>query len=328
MNKNNIGKVLALVIAALTVLAAFAGMAGKATVKDNDASAARLDLTAPTLETASPKMISPEKAVMRSMEGTLSKGGSPQPNVVHTADSFENDVVGDTPDNPPWTTQESTSNPTAWGTYTFANDTNGNIPANPPWQTIDGQNGYDYYWKTMEDATSGQTLDGAYWSGTQGRFYGMAGDATLTAQAPPAGGPPATIDARFTRGTMSARFNEGTDTNAQSIFGPIGIEAGGNVDHAFAGGQIYFSTTATQRLDLYVYDYNTGGAAILIVLYAGAVYWFPGGTQTALTGATIVEGFNGAATYLTDVLADAVVLKRGQGYWVYVPADTTWTVNW
>jgi hypothetical protein len=46
------------------------------------------------------------------------------------------------------------------------------------------------------------------------------------------------------------------------------------------------------------------------------------------TGATIVEGFKASATYKTEVLADGVCLKKGAGYWVYAPADTTWTVDW
>jgi hypothetical protein len=52
------------------------------------------------------------------------------------------------------------------------------------------------------------------------------------------------------------------------------------------------------------------------------------GQLKAATGATIVEGYNAGATYLTSALSDATVLKKGQAYWVMVPADTTWTVNW
>ncbi|MEW5936738.1 MAG: hypothetical protein AB1665_02835 [Candidatus Thermoplasmatota archaeon] len=48
----------------------------------------------------------------------------------------------------------------------------------------------------------------------------------------------------------------------------------------------------------------------------------------AATGAIYVEGFSGAATYKTVVLADTYILKKGEAYWVYVPADTIWTVNW
>ena len=46
------------------------------------------------------------------------------------------------------------------------------------------------------------------------------------------------------------------------------------------------------------------------------------------TGATIVEGFDGGAEYLTQPLPDGNVLQRGQGYWINVPTDVMWTVEW
>jgi parallel beta-helix repeat protein len=48
----------------------------------------------------------------------------------------------------------------------------------------------------------------------------------------------------------------------------------------------------------------------------------------ASTGATIVEGFDPGATYKTQTLADSYELQRGEGYWVFVPADRTWLVDW
>jgi carboxypeptidase T len=52
------------------------------------------------------------------------------------------------------------------------------------------------------------------------------------------------------------------------------------------------------------------------------------GQLKAATGATTVEGFSAPATYKTIVLADGFVMKRSQAYWVYVPADIVWTVDW
>ncbi|MBI5000609.1 MAG: exo-alpha-sialidase [Euryarchaeota archaeon] len=46
------------------------------------------------------------------------------------------------------------------------------------------------------------------------------------------------------------------------------------------------------------------------------------------TGATMVEGFNASATYKTSILPDSYTLLRGRGYWIYVPAGTTWVVDW
>ncbi|MCK4267051.1 MAG: VCBS repeat-containing protein, partial [Thermoplasmata archaeon] len=45
------------------------------------------------------------------------------------------------------------------------------------------------------------------------------------------------------------------------------------------------------------------------------------------TGATAVEGFNASAPYRIGVLPGDYVLQIGEGYWVQVPFDTTWTVN-
>ena len=44
------------------------------------------------------------------------------------------------------------------------------------------------------------------------------------------------------------------------------------------------------------------------------------------TGATQVEGFNTGGPYYLRALSDADVLTAGLGYWVYVPANTLWTV--
>ncbi|MCK5037558.1 MAG: right-handed parallel beta-helix repeat-containing protein, partial [Thermoplasmata archaeon] len=46
------------------------------------------------------------------------------------------------------------------------------------------------------------------------------------------------------------------------------------------------------------------------------------------TGYTMVEGFNATAPYHVEVLADNYVMKPGEGYWVHVPADTGWVVDW
>ncbi|MEW5937845.1 MAG: NosD domain-containing protein, partial [Candidatus Thermoplasmatota archaeon] len=46
------------------------------------------------------------------------------------------------------------------------------------------------------------------------------------------------------------------------------------------------------------------------------------------TGASTVEGFDATSPYLTKVLGNTYLLKRGEGYWVHVSAGTTWTVDW
>jgi hypothetical protein len=52
------------------------------------------------------------------------------------------------------------------------------------------------------------------------------------------------------------------------------------------------------------------------------------GQLKSVIGATFVEGFSAIDTYRTKVLSDSYILKKGAGYWVYVTADTVWTVDW
>ncbi len=50
-------------------------------------------------------------------------------------------------------------------------------------------------------------------------------------------------------------------------------------------------------------------------------------TAFAGTGYDIVEGWQAASPYV-KVLASGDAVLPGNGYWVHVPSDTTWTVNW
>jgi hypothetical protein len=52
---------------------------------------------------------------------------------------------------------------------------------------------------------------------------------------------------------------------------------------------------------------------------------------TALVGTGYdlpVEGYNATAPYHISPLADTYMMKPGEGYWVHVPADTVWVVDW
>ena len=46
------------------------------------------------------------------------------------------------------------------------------------------------------------------------------------------------------------------------------------------------------------------------------------------TGYDAVEGFNASAPYRISPLADTYLMQPGEGYWVHVPADTIWVVDW
>ncbi len=41
-----------------------------------------------------------------------------------------------------------------------------------------------------------------------------------------------------------------------------------------------------------------------------------------------VEGFNATAPYRISQLDDTYVMKPGEAYWIHVPADTVWVVDW
>jgi hypothetical protein len=52
-------------------------------------------------------------------------------------------------------------------------------------------------------------------------------------------------------------------------------------------------------------------------------------TALATTGYDLpVEGFNASAPYRISPLVDTYMMQPGEGYWVHVPADTVWVVDW
>ena len=46
------------------------------------------------------------------------------------------------------------------------------------------------------------------------------------------------------------------------------------------------------------------------------------------TGADRVEAFDIADPYLIKEVGSMYMMQAGEGYWVHVPADTTWTIDW
>ena len=51
-------------------------------------------------------------------------------------------------------------------------------------------------------------------------------------------------------------------------------------------------------------------------------------TALAGTGYDAVEGFNATHPYRITPLSDSYLMQPGEGYWVHVPADTIWVVDW
>ena len=46
------------------------------------------------------------------------------------------------------------------------------------------------------------------------------------------------------------------------------------------------------------------------------------------TGADKIEVFDPAEPYHIREVGPTYLIKPGEGYWIHVPADTTWIINW
>jgi hypothetical protein len=45
------------------------------------------------------------------------------------------------------------------------------------------------------------------------------------------------------------------------------------------------------------------------------------------TGADMAEGFDSTSPYI-KMLEPSYIMKPGEGYWIHVPSDTVWVINW
>ncbi len=76
-------------------------------------------------------------------------------------------------------------------------------------------------------------------------------------------------------------------------------------------------------------------ATTQILLHAGwNLVGYPSMTEQTVanalwgTGAYMVEAFDPGSPYLISEIGPTYMMKPGEGYWIHVPADTVWTVNW
>ena len=82
------------------------------------------------------------------------------------------------------------------------------------------------------------------------------------------------------------------------------------------GGDLPDSTSIQLRAGWNLVGYPTLSTTITV----GDAFWG--------TGATMVEVFDPSAAYRTRSVGSTYVMRPGEGYWVYVPTTTTWTVDW
>ncbi len=76
-------------------------------------------------------------------------------------------------------------------------------------------------------------------------------------------------------------------------------------------------------------------ATTQILLHAGwNLVGYPTQTEMMMsvalwgTGADRVEAFDSGSPYLISEIGPTYMMKPGEGYWVHVPADTLWTIDW
>jgi hypothetical protein len=88
--------------------------------------------------------------------------------------------------------------------------------------------------------------------------------------------------------------------------------------------------------DGYLTVYGDYGTSTIIQLKAGwNLVGYPAQTSKSVTDSfsgvsqfLSCEGYSASDAYRLTTLAGSYMMKPGEGYWVQVSADTTWTVNW
>jgi len=132
------------------------------------------------------------------------------------------------------------------------------------------------------------------------------------------------------------RYYNATDTNdhweTNATFKPNGLNDLSNIDRKMA---IWINITDVG--DGYLTVTGTSASSTSIPLYKGWNFvGYPTLNDTVAiaealsgTGYDKVEGFDkDALPYYLKILSDDYVMKPGEGYWIHVPADTTWIVDW
>jgi len=132
-------------------------------------------------------------------------------------------------------------------------------------------------------------------------------------------------DAIYTYNTTDTTWWTDINWRPASLNDPMDV----NHLRGYWGHIVVPGTTVTIKGDLF-------NSTLSIPLHAGwNMIGYPTMTSvdiaTALAGTGYdlpVEGFNATHPYRISPLADTYMMQPGEGYWVHVPADTIWTVDW
>ena|GEM_PF-3626108 len=269
-----------------------------------------------------------------------------EPQSIQFDESFEDDILGNVSDDPPWLTTESTSTSYGnWGSDGFEFDVVGQNP-NANWTTVDGSTvKADWGVQDFEAyAPPGTPIPADAFAGSYGQFYNIGG--TLVSSAT-VGTPPGTVmSGSLTPGALSADLTGGA---AASYFGPAS-DFGSSTTEGYLGGWFNMKQlTANYVVQIMAYDLDAAGglgdSAVVAAFYpsgtplAGRYAHWPGGGGVLITGPTwtantwheVFIHYNvGTQTYSlwidgTEYVAGSAfnaVCTKVDGFIVYATANT------
>ena len=115
---------------------------------------------------------------------------------------------------------------------------------------------------------------------------------------------------------------------SNSTFKPDQLNDLKTMDHTMG---LWINMTENCTLELMGYEANSTS----IPLYAGwNLVGYPTQNNETVgnalwgTGADRVEAFDASQPYNVIEVGPNYVMQPGEGYWIHVPADTVWTVDW
>jgi hypothetical protein len=183
------------------------------------------------------------------------------PKSIAFEDSFEDDILGELPDSPPWVATEKVSTASGhWGPDDIEDDTVGQNPGEP-WKTVDGTT-IPASWgvQTFESYTPAGTPIGAgAFTGNDGYFWSMAGTLVSSTNV---GNPASVMGGHLSGGALSADL---TASCSASYFGPVFTNM---PDYAYMGGWFLQKQLTTNCvLQVMAYDLVTGDAPCVVAMY-------------------------------------------------------------
>lgn len=186
-----------------------------------------------------------------------------KPDSIAFDESFEDDVLGDVPDDPPWAvTEQLTGEFSAWGPDDFEDDVVGADP-DAPWKTVDGA-AIPTTWgvQTFESYTpAGTSIPPEAFEGDLGTLYNVAGSLVSSTNV---GNPASRMGGALSGGGLSADLTGG---GATSFFGPAFSNFPTDSSIYLGGWFQQKQLTADRVLQILAYDFDAGDAPCVVAMY-------------------------------------------------------------